>query len=139
VTFREALRIAVRALRANRLRSGLTMLGILIGVASVILLIALGNGTSEQLNKQISSLGTNLIGVFQSRGNVGANGRTAPLTDRDVEALQQAPGAPHIVSVTPVKQANALLDNQGELWRTNIMGSSADFLAAFQRPGGDPG
>jgi putative ABC transport system permease protein len=127
------MRIAVRALRANRLRSGLTMLGILIGVASVILLISLGNGTSEQLNKQISSLGTNLIGVFQSRGNVGANGRTAPLTDRDVEALQQAPGSPHIVSVTPVKQANALLNNQGELWRTNIMGSSADFLAAFHR------
>jgi putative ABC transport system permease protein len=133
VTFREALRIAVRALRANRLRSGLTMLGILIGVASVILLISLGNGTSEQLNKQISSLGTNLIGVFQSRGNVGANGRTAPLTDRDVQALQEAPGAPHIVSVTPVKQANALLNNQGELWRTNIMGSSADFPAAFHR------
>jgi putative ABC transport system permease protein len=109
------------------------MLGILIGVASVILLISLGNGTAEQLNRQISSLGTNLIGVFQSRGNVGSNGKSAPLTDRDVEALQEAGSSPRIVSVTPVKQANALLNNQGQLWRTNIMGSSADFLQAFHR------
>jgi putative ABC transport system permease protein len=99
----------------------------------VILLVSLGNGTAEQLNKQIATLGTNLIGVFQSRGNVGSNGKTAPLTDRDVKALQDAPTSPPIVSVTPMKQANALLNNQGQLWRSNIMGSSADFLAAFHR------
>jgi putative ABC transport system permease protein len=133
MTFKEALRVAVRGLRANRLRSLLTMLGILIGVAAVILLVSLGNGTSAKLNEQIESLGTNLIGVFQSRGNVGSNGRSQPLSDKDVKALQEAPEAPRILSVTPVKQASALLNNQGALWRTSIVGSSDSYLSAFHR------
>ena len=68
MTLREAVRVAVRSLRANRLRTLLTMLGIMIGVAAVILLVALGNGTSAKLNEQISSLGTNLI-PHASRGS----------------------------------------------------------------------
>jgi putative ABC transport system permease protein len=133
VSIREALRVAVRGLRANRLRSLLTMLGILIGVAAVILLVSIGNGTSAKLNAQIQSLGTNLIGVFQSRGNVSSTGRSQPLSDKDVKALQDAPEAPRLLSVTPVKQASALLNNQGQLWRTNIVGSSDSYLAAFHR------
>lgn len=129
----EAFQVAVRGLRANRLRSLLTMLGILIGVAAVILLVALGNGTSARLNAQITSLGTNLIGVLQSRGSVAASGRSQPLTDRDVKALQDDGGRPRLLSVTPVKQASAVLNFQGVLWRTGIVGSSRDYLAAFHR------
>jgi putative ABC transport system permease protein len=109
------------------------MLGIMIGVASVILLVALGNGTSARLNAQIASLGTNLIGVFQSRGSVAASGHTQPMTDKDVAALAQAPGQPRIVSVTPVKMASAVLNFQNSLWRTNITGSNTSYLAAFHR------
>ncbi|HEY2202964.1 MAG TPA: ABC transporter permease, partial [Pseudonocardia sp.] len=65
MSLRESFRVALRGLRANRLRTLLTMLGIMIGVAAVILLVALGNGTSARLNAQIASLGTNLIGVLQ--------------------------------------------------------------------------
>jgi putative ABC transport system permease protein len=133
MSLREALRVAVRGLRANRLRSLLTMLGILIGVAAVILLVSLGKGTSAKFNAQIQSLGTNLVGVFQSRGNVSSSGRSQPLSDKDVKALQNAPEAPRLLSVTPVKQASALLSNQGELWRTSIVGSSASYLSAFHR------
>ena len=133
MSLREALRVAVRGLRANRLRSLLTMLGILIGVAAVILLVSLGDGTSAKFQEQIQSLGTNLIGVFQSRGNVGSNGHSQPLSDKDVKALQEAPEAPRLLSVTPVKQASALLNNQGQLWRTNIVGSSDSYLSAFHR------
>jgi len=133
MTFHEAFRVAWRGLRANRLRSLLTMLGIMIGVAAVILLIALGNGTSARLNQQIASLGTNLIGVFQSRGNVAASGRNQPLTDKDVKALQTASEAPRILSVTPVKQASAVLNFQNSPWRTSIAGSTQDYLAAFHR------
>jgi putative ABC transport system permease protein len=133
VSIREAVRVAVRGLRANRLRSLLTMLGIMIGVASVILLIALGNGTSARLNEQIASLGTNLIGVLQSRGSVASSGKAQPLTDKDVQALRDATDSPRLVTVTPVKQASAVLNYQNELWRTSITGSSKDYPAAFHR------
>lgn len=129
----EAFQVAVRGLRANRLRSLLTMLGILIGVAAVILLVALGNGTSARLNAQITSLGTNLIGVLQSRGSVAASGKSQPLTDRDVKALQDDGGRPRLLSVTPVKQASAVLNARNSLWRTGIVGSTRDYLAAFHR------
>jgi len=120
-------------LRANRLRTLLTMLGIMIGVAAVILLVALGNGTSVRLNEQISSLGTNLIGVLQSRGSVAASGKSQPLTDKDVKALQESAKAPRIVSVTPVKQASAVLNYRNSLWRSSVFGSTPDFLAAYHR------
>ena len=80
----------------------LTMLGIMIGVASVIVLVAIGNGTSKQLNDQVESLGTNLIGVFQSRGNVAKSGHSQPLKDKDVKALQNANSSPRFQTVTPV-------------------------------------
>jgi putative ABC transport system permease protein len=135
MNLREAFQVAIRGLRANRLRSLLTMLGIMIGVAAVILLVSLGNGTSAKLNAQIQSLGTNLIGVYQSRGSVSSNGKSLPLSDKDVKALQDSTDAPRIQSVTPVKQASAVLDNQdlNAMWRTSIVGSSQDYLAAFHR------
>ena len=77
MTLWESFVLAARGLRANGLRTLLTMLGILIGVAAVILLVALGNGTAAQLNAQIESLGTNLIGVFQARGSVSEGGRAS--------------------------------------------------------------
>ncbi|HTF46448.1 MAG TPA: ABC transporter permease [Pseudonocardia sp.] len=133
MSIQEAFKVALRGLRANRLRSVLTMLGIMIGVAAVILLVALGNGTSARLNEQITSLGTNLIGVLQSRGSVATSGKTQPLTDKDVKALQQDTQGPRFSSVTPVKQASAVLAFQNSLWRTSIVGSSREYLTAFHR------
>jgi putative ABC transport system permease protein len=133
VNLREAFVVAVRGLRANGLRSLLTMLGIMIGVAAVILLVALGNGTSAQLNAQIESLGTNLIGVLQTRGSVSEGGRSQPLTDRDVEALQESAVPPRLVTVTPVKQANAVLKSAYGSWRTGIVGSSENYPTALNR------
>ncbi|OZM79319.1 ABC transporter permease [Pseudonocardia sp. MH-G8] len=133
MTLRLALVMAWRGLRANRLRSLLTMLGIMIGVASVILLVALGNGTSARLNAQLEALGTNLIGVFQARGSVSEGGRSQPLTDRDVEALRDSTEAPRIVTVTPVKQASAVLKGDYGTWRTSIVGSSQDYPVALNR------
>ena len=69
----EALRIAFSGLASNRLRSGLTMLGILIGVGAVILLVAVGNGTQARVQSQIQSLGTNIIYVYPSSAR-GAGG-----------------------------------------------------------------
>jgi putative ABC transport system permease protein len=133
MTLRLAIGMALRGLRANRLRSLLTMLGIMIGVAAVILLVALGNGTSARLNAQMEALGTNLIGVFQARGSVSEGGRSQPLTDRDVDALMESTQAPRVVTVTPLKQASAVLKGQSGTWRTGIVGSSQDYPVAMNR------
>ncbi|MBA2324873.1 MAG: ABC transporter permease [Pseudonocardiales bacterium] len=133
MTLTETFLVAIRSLRANRLRSVLTILGIMIGVASVIVLVAIGNGTSAKLNDQIESLGTNLVGVFQSRGNVAQNGRSQALTDKDVRAIQSSGVPPRLLTVTPVKQGSAVLQTGTTQWRTSIAGSSPDYLAALHR------
>ncbi len=95
----ETLRIAWSGITANKLRSGLTILGMTIGVASVIVLIAVGNGSSKAVQSRIQSLGTNVLVVMPSGGfRGGARASTTAsvsLTKQDAEALQepgQGPG-----------------------------------------------
>jgi putative ABC transport system permease protein len=99
MSLREAVRTR-RGLRANRLRSALTMLGIVIGVAAVILLVAIGNGVQSAVNEYVEPL-ANLITIVPTVGNVP--GGTAPkdLIDADVSALQNPDRAPDVASVTP--------------------------------------
>ncbi len=107
----ETLRTALRGVSANRLRSALTILGILIGVASVIVLIAVGNGSTIAVQKQFQSLGTNSLtvntGGFGRRGpNRGAGGVT--LTMKDIAALQAKENADVIKSVVPIVNADTV-------------------------------
>ena len=120
----EALRIALRALRANRLRSVLTTTGIVLGVAAVIVLVALGNGIKAGFTKQFSSLTTQIQVTPAS-----PNDRTAkPLTDADVDALGRRAQAPDVVSVTPVVSGSAVLQQQGaQGYRTSITGTTASY------------
>jgi len=108
----ESLRIALQGVLANRLRSALTMLGILIGVGSVILLVAVGNGSSKAVQKRIESLGTNTLVVFRQgpfgRGGgqrVGTQSRRSQLTPNDVKALQNKDVAPDLKEVAPTVNA----------------------------------
>ena len=119
----EALRIALRALRANRLRSVLTTTGIILGVAAVIVLVALGNGIQAGFTKQFASL-TTQISVTPSKDDQSAQ----PLTDADVDALGKRALAPDIATVTPVVSGSALLQQQGaQGYRTAITGTTADY------------
>src|SRR5919205_3938523 len=88
MSLREAVRIALRGLRAHRLRSVLTMLGIIIGVAAVILLVAIGNGVQASVNAKIQPL-ANLITIVPTTGNVPGGGRPKDLLDADGQALQK--------------------------------------------------
>ena len=108
----ESIRIALQGMLANRLRSALTMLGILIGVGSVILLVAVGNGSSKAVQKQIESLGTNTLVIFRQgpfgRGGgqrVGTQSRRSFLTANDVKALQNKDAAPDLLAVAPSDNA----------------------------------
>ncbi|MGW4382130.1 ABC transporter permease [Kitasatospora sp. NPDC004531] len=97
----QMVRFAVGGLAANKVRSALTMLGVLIGVASVILLLAVGNGSSVAVKESITSLGTNSLTVSSaaSRGSATA---AKKLTVEDAKALASATDAPAIRSVAPV-------------------------------------
>ncbi len=95
------LRFAVAGLAANKVRSALTMLGVLIGVASVILLLAVGNGSSAAVKDSITSLGTNSLTVSSSASR-GAATAAKKLTVDDAKALASATDAPSIKSVAPV-------------------------------------
>ena len=107
----EILRVALGGLTANKLRSALTVLGLMIGVGSVILLIAVGTGSSAAVQSQIDALGSNVL-LIQSTptlgGLRGASSTSAQLTLADATALQNRFQAPDVKSVSPVVNANGV-------------------------------
>ncbi|MET8349823.1 MULTISPECIES: ABC transporter permease [unclassified Micromonospora] len=103
----EAWRVALDALRANRLRSALTMLGVIIGVASVVLLVAIGTGTKQKVEQQVEGLGSNLLLVVPGRIEVGTAPVVSPLTLKDVDAVTRVVGDPDRVAVTIASGATA--------------------------------
>ena len=127
----EALSLAIAGLSANRLRSGLTMLGILIGVAAVILLVAVGNGTSVQVQNQVQSLGSNIVYIYPSSARVGGVsqgfGSAQTLTQQDVDALNDHSQAPDIVTAIPVANASGQMAYQNQNWFASTSGSTQDF------------
>ncbi|HZS19934.1 MAG TPA: ABC transporter permease [Pseudonocardiaceae bacterium] len=123
----EALRVALRGLRANRLRSALTMLGIIIGVASVILLVALGNGVQTSVNEKIQPL-ANLITVVPSVGNVPGGAPPKDLIDADVAALQDKALSRDIAAVIPATSGKALVDGDAYRYRANVVGTTERWL-----------
>jgi putative ABC transport system permease protein len=108
----EAARMAVHGVLANKLRSFLTLLGISIGVSSVIILVAVGRGSAVSVQQQIEGLGTNLLTIQSGGGGFGRRSSSAStftfLTTKDVKALQDTSVAPDIKSVTPVVTAGSV-------------------------------
>ncbi len=105
----ENVKIALRGVNANRLRSALTMLGIMIGVGAVIVLVAVGNGSSQSVQNQLESLGTNVLTVLPAGfGAGGARSFTSRpvLTEQDVNALEDKTSAPDVSQVAPIKTAS---------------------------------
>ena len=127
------LRIALKAIRRNKIRSSLTMLGVIIGVASVIAMIALGSGARASIDQQIQSQGTNVI--FVSSGSWGRPGGGAvrggagtvtTLTLDDVKAIAALPG---ITRVSPMVRGRAQVIAADQNWNTSVEGGNEDYLA----------
>jgi putative ABC transport system permease protein len=132
---RETLRIAWSGLLANKLRSGLTILGMTIGVASVIVLIAVGNGSSKAVQARIQSLGTNVLLVTPQGGRAGPGGTSATsisLTKQDAEALQEPGLAPDVKSASPVVNATSvkLVNGSTSYQPSTFIGTTASYLTA---------
>src|SRR3954463_7794874 len=96
----EAWRVALDALRANRLRSVLTMLGVVIGVGAVVALVSIGTGTKQQIEQQVEGLGSNLLIVVPGRLEPGAPPTTSTMTLDDVDAVNRVVGDRSRVAVT---------------------------------------
>ena len=127
----ETLRTGMAAVRTNRLRSALTVLGITIGIAAVILTVGLGQGAQDQVKSEINSLGTNLLTVspgssVSSTGFRQGFGSASTLTETDASALASKTVAPDIKAVAPVKSAvEGLTDTiNSNTWTTTINGST---------------
>jgi putative ABC transport system permease protein len=124
----ETLRVALGALRANKLRSLLTMLGIVIGVAAVIAVVALGRGAQKQVNDRIAALGTTLLTVNagQARtGGIQVGANTAKLTMDDADALKDR--GEHIIAVQPEMSGNLQVAYLNQNTNTSIVGVTANY------------
>src|SRR5262245_1942124 len=123
----ESLHVAWRSVRANKLRSVLTMLGVIIGVAAVVALTGIGQGASEQITSQITSTGTNLLTVIPGSFNQGggvrsAAGSAATLTFEDAEAIADPANCNSCTGVAPVLKRNAGVVYGAQNTNTSILG-----------------
>jgi putative ABC transport system permease protein len=123
-------KISFRALRVNKMRSSLTMLGIIIGVGSVIAMLAIGNGASERIKNQISSMGSNLIIVLPGSTTSGGvrmgSGTQSTLTTYDAEAIEKE--CPAVANAAPVLNGVAQVIYGNQNWSTGVMGTTPDML-----------
>jgi putative ABC transport system permease protein len=125
-----AFRTAWRALAANTLRSILTMLGIIIGVAAVITMIAVGSGATERVQEQMKGLGSNVMlvlpGSLSAAGVRQAAQTRSRFTEEDAEAI--AIEIPEVQAVAPSSRTTAQAVAQNANWNTNIFGTTNDYL-----------
>jgi putative ABC transport system permease protein len=134
----QVLRFALAGVTASKMRSALTMLGILIGVGAVILLIAVGNGSSQSVQQSLSSLGTNSLTVLHTQSgqrSSASSGATQPpkdLTVDDARAIDQAQG---VFSVSPVVTTSATLTYGGNSSTVNsLVGTYPSYFQAEDDP-----
>jgi len=122
----QSIREALESLSANKLRAGLTILGIVIGVAAVIAMLAVGTGAQDTILGSISGIGTNLLFVFQ--GNFQQDvPNEQPLTLGDVQAFTDVFQAPHIAAVAPVISSNITVVFEGIQSTPEISGVTSDY------------
>jgi len=130
MSFRELLSLGLQALSRNRMRSALTVLGIVIGVAAVIATLAIGQGAREAVQAQIRSLGANTLTVMAgtvTAGGVrmGGMGSNSTLTADDAEAIKKE--CPAIQAVAPTIRTSAQVVYGANNWATQVQGTTADF------------
>lgn len=128
----EAFRVAVGALRANRLRSLLTMIGVIIGVASVVLLVAIGSGARAEVERQVQGLGANLIFVVSGRFEFGSAPSVSRLQISDVDLLARVVGNPDAVAAT-VSSGESVRAGSVEAFAT-VNGTTETTPEVFDRP-----
>ena len=132
MSFLESIRIAWRTLGANRARSGLTVLGIVVGVAAVVCMVAVGAGARSRVSEKIRGLGTNILyilpGAAQSGGARLAAGTRPTLTDEDATAILREVAGIEIASPMISREAQVIAGNRN--WSTTVTGNDSGYLLA---------
>jgi len=125
-----AARLALGSLRAHKLRSILTMLGVIIGVLSVVTMVSIGEGAKRQIDDQVRALGSNImiLSAGFGRGPVRTSGSGTPLTDRDAKAI--ATQVTGVRVAVPVRQGGTQAIADGVNWSTQLLGTTNDILVA---------
>jgi len=126
----ETVTVALEALRANKLRSFLTMLGIVIGIAAVITMVALGRGAQQSVNARIASLGTTLLTVIPEQahgpGGVASGSDRALLTLEDANAIETR--GTYVLAVEPEMSRQLQVQYENRNTNTNVVGTSANYI-----------
>lgn len=136
MTQRDVLRMALGGVTSNKLRSLLTMLGVLIGVSAVIILVAVGTGSSRAVEARIDALGTNTLTVFNTGrfgsgvSSTGTQSQKASLTIADVQKISDHNNAPDVASVSPVLSTSVTATYQSATYSTTVTGSTPSYLKA---------
>jgi putative ABC transport system permease protein len=124
------IRVALRALLTNKLRSFLTILGVIIGVGAVIAMVAIGEGAKAEIQQAFEKMGTNMLvvrsGSAQSRGARGGAGSQQSLTWADVDAIRA--DAPAVARVAPSLRTSAQVLADGANWATSVEGTTPDYF-----------
>ncbi len=125
-----AFKVAIAALRLNALRSFLAMLGVIIGVASVIVMVSVASGAGQAIEARIKSLGTNLLvispGSYTSGGRRSGGGTAEQLSESDLDALRER--VPGVVAASGVVQGSAPIIYGGTNWTASVDGVNLDYL-----------
>ena len=121
------LRIALKALNRNKMRTALTMLGMIIGVGAVITMVAIGKGAQTTIEEQVKAAGTNMINInagnFSSGGVRMGQGNSTTLMPEDAEALRAVPGVQYVAAGANTR-SQVVAGNQN--WSTRIAGTDVD-------------
>src|SRR6478609_7325223 len=124
------LKMSLQSILKNKMRTLLTMLGIVIGVGAVIVMVAIGNGAQSQIKQQIENLGTNLIVITAGTTNAGGASQGAQsfnrLTVDDVEKIKTQ--ATMLAAVSPVIVTRTQIVGAGKNWRAEVNGVATDYL-----------
>jgi putative ABC transport system permease protein len=130
MTLLASVRIALKALRVNRLRSALTMLGIIIGVGSVVAMVAVGSGATQRIEEQIQSIGSNVVivlsGSITSNGLRLGSGAGLTLSEDDAKAIQRE--CPSVAEAAATVRGAAQVVYGNNNWATTIQGSGPEYL-----------
>jgi len=141
MSWSETLRTALEAISARRLRSVLTTLGILIGIAAVMLTVGLGQGAQQTVRDQIGKLGSNLLivspGSTTTAGLRGGRGSASTLTTRDAAMLSDPSVAPDIAALAPVSTSSQSIVAGTTNWTTQVVGTTPSWLPVRSRTTAD--
>jgi putative ABC transport system permease protein len=134
----DTFRTGLEAVRTHRMRSGLTVLGIMIGIAAVILTVGLGQGAQNQVSSEINALGTNLLTISpgsttSSSGIRGGFGSASTLTETDATALASKRSAPDIKAVAPIASSSETVTAGSSNWTTTVNGTTPSWETVRSR------